>query len=113
MIQILDEGLPFGPTVDDNLVRRPTLGSLRLGIGSDKPLVTDTTDDEFTGAFTEQGKVLRWIPRSLLLDKLALRHLRVRSALPRRARCLCISGVAAEIVSPCSGLFHARTCSGS
>ena len=43
----LADGLTFGPVLDGDLLRRPTLESLRLGVGADKELVAGATEDEF------------------------------------------------------------------
>lgn len=69
---IVDNGLPLGPTVDGDLISRPTPDSFRAGTGSDKPLVLGTTDDEFTMAMTGAEKKLRWVPTALLLAKLGV-----------------------------------------
>ncbi|QHN27224.1 carboxylesterase family protein [Gordonia pseudamarae] len=60
-------GLPLGPTVDGDLIRRSPLASLREDIGGDKPFVVGSADDEFTAVAARSGAVLRWIPRNLLL----------------------------------------------
>ncbi|MDR6867146.1 para-nitrobenzyl esterase [Microbacterium resistens] len=69
---MVEEGLPLGPTVDGDLLPRPTREALRAGVGADKPLVLGATDDEFTMAFADAGPALRWVPRSILLRKLGL-----------------------------------------
>ncbi|GAA2449477.1 carboxylesterase/lipase family protein [Agromyces soli] len=69
---IIDEGLPLGPTIDGELIERPTLESLAAGVGRGIPLVLGATDDEFTMAFAEAEKKLRWVPKSLLLKKLGM-----------------------------------------
>ncbi len=67
---MIDEGLPLGPTIDGDLLPRPTRESLRAGVGADKPLVMGATDDEFTMAFTgTAAKALRWVPQSVLLNR--------------------------------------------
>lgn len=73
MGRMMDEGLGLGPVIDGDLLVRPTGDSLRQGIGSDKPLVIGATDDEFTMAFGDAGRALRWVPRALLLGRLGLR----------------------------------------
>jgi para-nitrobenzyl esterase len=72
MGDIVENGLPLGPVVDGDLIRRPTPESLRAGIGSDKPLVLGATDDEFTMAMGDAAKALRWVPTNLLLGKLGV-----------------------------------------
>ncbi|MEV4737443.1 MULTISPECIES: carboxylesterase/lipase family protein [unclassified Microbacterium] len=70
---MVDQGLPLGPAVDGDLIVRPTLDSLRAGVGADKPLVLGATDDEFTMVFGgAAAKALRWVPRNVLLDRLGL-----------------------------------------
>ncbi len=69
---VVEEGLPLGPAVDGDLMPRPTREALRAGVGADKPLVIGATDDEFTMVFAGSEKKLRWVPRSLLLNKLGL-----------------------------------------
>lgn len=69
---VVDEGLPLGPSIDGDLLPRPTRESLAAGIGADKPLVIGATDDEFTMAFSDAAKALRWVPRGPLLKKLGL-----------------------------------------
>ncbi|MFE6997071.1 carboxylesterase/lipase family protein [Microbacterium sp. NPDC057659] len=72
MSKIIDEGLPLGPSVDGDLITQPTAESLRAGVGADKPLVLGATDDEFTMGMADAAKVLRWIPRGMLLGRLGV-----------------------------------------
>ena len=72
MSTIIEEGLPLGPAVDGDLIPRPTRESLRAGVGADKPLVMGATDDEFSMAMSDAAKMLRWVPRGLLLGKLGV-----------------------------------------
>ncbi|MBS1674131.1 MAG: carboxylesterase family protein [Actinobacteria bacterium] len=72
MTSIIEDGLPLGPSVDGDLIRRPTPESFRAGIGSDKPLVLGSTDDEFTMAMGDAAKMLRWVPTGMLLGKLGV-----------------------------------------
>lgn len=72
MATIIDEGLPLGPSVDRELIRRSTKESLTAGIGSDKPLVIGTTDDEFSMVFSEAEKKMRWVPKKFMLKKLGM-----------------------------------------
>ncbi|UNK71356.1 carboxylesterase family protein [Microbacterium sp. H1-D42] len=69
MEKMLDEGLGLGPTIDGDLIPRSTRESLRAGVGADKPLVMGTTDDEFSMAMGDAAKVLRWVPKGMLLGK--------------------------------------------
>ena len=72
MSSIIEDGLPLGPSVDGDLLLRPTPESFRAGIGSDKPLVLGATDDEFTMAMADAPKMLRWVPAGMLLGKLGV-----------------------------------------
>lgn len=65
--QLMDSGLGLGPTIDGELITRPTAESIAAGVGADKPLVMGTTDDEFTMIFGEQEKMVRLVPKPLLL----------------------------------------------
>ena len=70
---MLEDGLTFGPLIDGELVTRPTIESIRSGVGSDKPLVLGTTDDEFSMAFAGAKNRLRFIPPNILLGRLGLK----------------------------------------
>ncbi|TDN91433.1 carboxylesterase family protein [Microbacterium sp. BK668] len=74
---ILDEGLPWGPAIDGDLLPSSTMEAVRNGVGSDKPLVLGTTDDEFTMATDSARSKLRFVPVGLALGRLGL---------PREAR---------------------------
>lgn len=63
---LLREGVGLGPVVDGDLIPRPTLDSLRAGVGADKPLVIGANDDEFT-MVTMGSKILRFVPTRLAL----------------------------------------------
>lgn len=67
---LLDDGLPWGPMIDGDLLTRPTVDSLRAGIGADKPLVLGTTDDEFTMVTDKAARLLRFVPAALVLGRL-------------------------------------------
>ncbi|GAA1924853.1 carboxylesterase family protein [Microbacterium aoyamense] len=67
---LIDEGLPWGPAIDGDLVAQPTLGSLESGVGADKPLVIGTTDDEFTMVLDDAKGKLRFLPVGPLLGRL-------------------------------------------
>lgn len=70
MTTMIEEGLPLGPTIDGDLLPRPTRDSLRAGVGADKPLIMGATDDEFTMAFAgAAAKALRWVPQAVLLSR--------------------------------------------
>ncbi|MET0734731.1 MAG: carboxylesterase family protein [Microbacterium sp.] len=67
---LLTEGLPWGPAIDGDLLTRPTLESLRAGVGGDKPLVLGATDDEFTMATDGAKNKLRFIPAGFAVGRL-------------------------------------------
>ncbi|MGP9683532.1 carboxylesterase/lipase family protein [Brachybacterium sp. AOP3-A1-3] len=69
---LLEHGLPLGPTIDGELILRPTDESLAAGVGADKPLVLGTTDDEFSMVFAQNARKMRMIPKSFLLRKLGM-----------------------------------------
>ncbi|MGB3730411.1 carboxylesterase/lipase family protein [Microbacterium sp.] len=85
MDKIIEEGLPLGPSVDGDLIPRPTRESLRAGVGADKPLVMGTTDDEFSMAMGDAAKMLRWVPRGILLGRLGVAKGRRRAYLEANA----------------------------
>ena len=66
---LLQEGVGLGPVVDGDLIPRPTLESLRAGVGGDKSLVIGANDDEFT-MITMGSKILRFVPARLALAAL-------------------------------------------
>jgi len=72
MGDIVENGLPLGPTVDGDLILRPTPESFRLGIGSGKPLVLGATDDEFSMATADAGRAMALVPTGMLLGKLGV-----------------------------------------
>ena len=61
----LDDGLPWGPGIDGDLLTQPTLDSIASGVGADKPLVLGTTDDEFTMVTDRAKGTLRFVPAGL------------------------------------------------
>ena len=65
----LTDGLTFGPVVDGDLLRRPTLESLRLGIGADKELVAGATEDEFPIGLDEDARHLDGLPAAAVLAR--------------------------------------------
>lgn len=69
---MIDDGLGLGPTIDGELILRPTNESFAAGVGSDKPLVLGATDDEFSMVFSDDAKKMRWIPKRLMLGKLGM-----------------------------------------
>ncbi|QIG39324.1 carboxylesterase family protein [Microbacterium sp. 4R-513] len=69
---ILEDGLPWGPAIDGDLLTQSTVAAIRSGVGADKPLVLGTTDDEFTMATDSAKSKLRLVPVGLALAKLRL-----------------------------------------
>lgn len=67
---LLQDGLPWGPVVDGELLPRPTREAYAAGVGADVPLVLGTTDDEFSMAFQDAAAKLRRVPASLALGRL-------------------------------------------
>ncbi|WP_375385194.1 carboxylesterase/lipase family protein [uncultured Microbacterium sp.] len=67
---LLDEGLPWGPMIDGDLLVRPTLDAIRDGVGADKPLVLGANDDEFTMVTDSAKGKLRLVPASLALGRM-------------------------------------------
>lgn len=82
---MIDNGLALGPSIDGELLVRSTRESLAAGVGAGKPLVIGATDDEFTMAFAEVEKKLRWIPKSLMLKKLGMRKPQLKPYLAANA----------------------------
>ncbi len=77
MLSMARGGLPYGPMVDGDLLPRPTIASMRSGVGGDKPLVLGAVDDEFSMLLTDKEGPLRRLPAGA-----GLAALRV----PRRVR---------------------------
>lgn len=48
IVSMIEDGLAWGPMIDGDLIPRPTIESIRDGVGAGKPLVLGATDDEFT-----------------------------------------------------------------
>ncbi|MDN5796332.1 MAG: carboxylesterase family protein [Intrasporangium sp.] len=69
---MLEDGLPFGPVVDGELITQPTPDAFAAGIGTDKPLLLGTTEDEFTFIFTQAHSKLRFIPTGVLLARIGV-----------------------------------------
>ncbi|CAH0204481.1 carboxylesterase family protein [Microbacterium sp. Bi121] len=67
VLDLLNDGLPWGPMVDGELLRHPTVDSLTTGTGSDKPLLLGSTDDEFTMVAEREGGRFRRMPSGILL----------------------------------------------
>ncbi len=68
----LTDGLSFGPLVDGDLLRRPTLESLRLGVGADKQVVAGATEDEFPIGRGEDARHLDGLPVAAVLARTGL-----------------------------------------
>ena len=68
----LTDGLTFGPVLDGDLLRRPTLESLRLGVGADKELVAGATEDEFPVGLGDEARVLDELPPAATLTRVGL-----------------------------------------
>ncbi|MFF2277635.1 carboxylesterase/lipase family protein [Agromyces sp. NPDC058126] len=78
MNELLELGLQLGPTIDGELLHRSTVDSLAAGIGAGKPLVLGATDDEFAMALMDAPKILRFVPKSMLVKKSGLTKAQVR-----------------------------------
>lgn len=76
---LLEQGLSWGPMIDGDLIPRHTVDSLAAGVGSDKPLVLGTTDDEFTMATERERGTLRFVPVGLALARLGMDRERRRA----------------------------------
>ncbi len=84
----IEDGLPWAPVIDGDLLARPTVDALAAGVGADKPLLLGATDDEFTMALDSAPRILRYVPARIALRALerttALRRLWFRSNRARR-----------------------------
>ncbi|WP_243229575.1 carboxylesterase/lipase family protein [Microbacterium sp. CIAB417] len=76
---LIEDGLPWGPMIDGELVTRPAVDALRAGVGADKPLLIGATDDEFTMIADQAPWAVRFVPAGVLL-RAGLRDRRVRRA---------------------------------
>ena len=87
---LIEDGLPWGPIVDGELVTRPAVDALHDGIGSDKPLVLGATDDEFTMIADQAPRALRVVPASALLRRVlpdrGIRRAYLGANRPQRAK---------------------------
>ncbi|WP_460796484.1 carboxylesterase/lipase family protein [Microbacterium sp. GXF0217] len=87
---LVEDGLPWGPIVDGEVVTRPAVDALAAGIGADKPLVLGAADDEFTMIADRAPRALRVVPSAaLLLPVLRDRGVRrayLRANRPQRAK---------------------------
>ncbi|MFV0319286.1 MAG: carboxylesterase/lipase family protein [Microbacterium sp.] len=83
--RLLNDGLMLGPTIDGDLITRPTPTALASGVGGDKPLVLGATDDEFSMVVKDAEKTLRWVPLRIILGKAGLRGPRRKAWLAANA----------------------------
>ncbi|MGW8483078.1 carboxylesterase/lipase family protein [Microbacterium sp. NPDC055903] len=67
LTDLIEQGLPWGPVINGELIPRPTVESLRAGVGADKPLVLGSVDDEFTMVADHAPRALRAVPSAVLL----------------------------------------------
>lgn len=67
VFDLLDDGLPWGPMIDGELIRRSTVDGLAAGVGQDKPLLLGSVDDEFTMVAEREGGRVKWLPSGILL----------------------------------------------
>ena len=72
-------GLRMGPTIDGELIDRPTISAIRAGSGSRIPLVIGSADDEFTMVLDPYERYLRWVPTRLALALVGFRGERARA----------------------------------
>ncbi|MGW1682671.1 carboxylesterase family protein [Saccharopolyspora sp. NPDC002376] len=72
MLALLDSGLGLGPAIDGDLIVRPTLESIAMGVGADKHLVLGVTDDEFSAGIMGQADQLVEAPLPALLQQYGL-----------------------------------------
>ncbi|WOF23530.1 carboxylesterase family protein [Microbacterium betulae] len=82
---VLADGLQLGPAIDDDLIAQPTIRAIASGVGSDKPLVLGTTDDEFSMIVDDYRRWLRWLPAAPVLAVLGLPRARRRAYLKANA----------------------------
>lgn len=68
----IDDGVPWGPVLDGDLLTQQLDESLRDGVGAGKRLVLGTTDDEFTSTTDGAKRALRVVPPALGLRALGL-----------------------------------------
>ncbi|MFG6402863.1 carboxylesterase/lipase family protein [Microbacterium sp. P04] len=78
---VLDDGLPWAPLIDGELIAAPTLERIADGVGRSIPLVLGTADDEFTMTTDKARGILRFVPASFALGRLGLDAARRRAYL--------------------------------
>lgn len=79
VLDFVNTGLPWGPMIDGELLTRPAVESLAAGVGTDKPLLIGSADDEFTMVAVKEAAKARFIPSRLMLLPF-LRDHRIRNA---------------------------------
>lgn len=67
----LADSVPYGPTIDGELLTQGTVHSLASGVGAATPLLLGATDDEFAMVVDGARSALRFIPAGLALRLLA------------------------------------------
>lgn len=82
---LADDGLILGPVLDGELITRPTIESVRNGVGAGKHLVMGANDDEFSMIFSDVKNKLKWIPASFMLGRIGLRGAKRRAYLQANA----------------------------
>lgn len=104
IVSLLDDGLPWGPVVDGDLIPRSSIDGIRAGHGADVALVIGSADDEVTMATKDAGAVLRLIPAGFGLARLGLDRHRRRAYLAgladsrRRGTAAILGGYASDRV---------------
>ena len=82
---LIDDALSWGPTVDGELVERPTVDAIRNGAGDDIPLVIGAVDDEMTFVTDRARRPLRIVPAGIALGLLGVERGRRRDYLAANA----------------------------
>lgn len=72
MKSMVEDGPLVAPVIDGELINRPTLESLALGVGSDKGLMLGATDEEFTILVAGMEEELAAVPLPSLLESVGL-----------------------------------------
>lgn len=90
LTDLIDQGLPWGPMIDGDLVARPTVEALRDGVGEDKTLMLGSADDEFTMVADRAPSALRGVPAGILIRPFlrdgAVRRAYLAANQPQRAK---------------------------
>lgn len=85
VVRLLDGDRPWGPSIDGDLVPRPTIDGLRAGAGDGIPLLVGAADDEFSMILDRFRPALRLLPAGFALTRLGLGRDRVRPYLAANA----------------------------